>query len=118
MRRMLRAMRAIRIWMVMKRNSVLCLSLVLFFAVACSDTTQSEAQKSLSIYPDQQSADFKQFAKQCSTCHKPPMPNIHPANLWVTTLYRMQKHRQQRGLGRMTETQHQQVLAYLQRHSQ
>ncbi len=102
----------------MKRNNFIVLLLLLLFSVACSDATQQSTQSSVSIYPDQQSADFKQFAKQCSACHRPPMPNIHPANLWVSTLYRMQKHRQQRGLKRMTDAQQQQVLAYLQSHSQ
>jgi len=46
------------------------------------------------------------------------MPNIHPASLWVTTVYRMQNHREKRGLARMTTIQEQQVLAYLQSHSQ
>ncbi|MDQ6970117.1 MAG: hypothetical protein Q9M16_06390 [Mariprofundus sp.] len=101
----------------MKRNSVIALLLVLLLSVACSDATQG-ADKTVSLYPDQQSAGFKQFAKQCSACHRPPMPNIHPANLWVTTLYRMQKHRRQRGLVIMTDAEQQQVLAYLQSHSQ
>jgi len=89
--------------------------LVLLLCAACSDATQGSAP---SNYPDQQSAGFKQFVNQCSACHRPPMPNIHPANLWVTTIYRMQRHRQQQGLLMMTDAEQQQVLAYLQRHSE
>jgi len=102
----------------MRRNNLIALFVLPLFAVACGDSAQQSVSPSVSMYPDQQSADFKQFAKQCSACHRPPMPNIHPANLWVSTLYRMQKHRQQRGLKRMTDAQQQQVLVYLQSHSQ
>jgi len=102
----------------MKRNNLIALVVLSLFVVACGDATQQSRPPSVSVYPDQQSAGFKQFAKQCSACHRPPMPNIHPANLWVSTLYRMQRHRQQRGLTPMNDAQQQQVLAYLQNHSQ
>jgi len=97
----------------MIKSSLVCV-LSLLFLSACSD----DATAVKVLYPDQQSADFKQFASQCSACHRPPMPNTLSAELWLSTVGRMQMHRQKRGLSMMTTTQQQQVLAYLQRHAQ
>jgi len=98
----------------MRKNSVIAI----FLALICTACSDADYDQTVLIYPDQESAGFKQFAKQCSACHRPPMPNIHPSNLWVTTLNRMRKHRQQRGFSVMTEVRQQEVLEYLQSHSQ
>ena len=98
----------------MTKSKLVCLVFVLFFSASCND---APSQKSMSIYPDQQSEEFKQFAKQCSVCHRPPMPDIHPAALWMTTVHRMQRNREKRGLPLMSDMQREQVLAYLQRHA-
>ncbi len=46
------------------------------------------------------------------------MPDIHTPQLWLSTVNRMQRHRQNRGMGMMTDDQKRQVLAYLQGHAQ
>jgi len=101
----------------MTKNSVTCLLLMLLFCVSCSDDSSRSEQQSKQIYPDQESENFKQFARQCSNCHRPPMPNMHTAQLWLSTVNRMQRHREQRGLAKMIDTEKQQVLAYLQSHA-
>jgi len=106
----------------MRKNNLICALLVLFLCSGCSDDSNGSLQQTIkriaADYPDQQSEDFKQFSQQCSACHRPPMPDIHSAGLWLSTVNRMQRHRQQRGLSMMTDTEKQQVLAYLQSHAQ
>lgn len=106
----------------MKRDKLICALFVLFLCAGCSDDSNWSLQQTIkriaADYPDQQSQDFKQFSQQCSACHRPPMPDIHTAQLWLSTVNRMQQHRQQRGLLTMTDREKQQVLAYLQSHAQ
>ncbi len=102
----------------MTKSNFACLLLLLFFCSACSDDPSRSVQHSKNIYPDQQSEGFKQFAKQCSSCHRPPMPNIHTAQQWMSTVNRMLRHREKRALPKMTDIEKQQVLAYLQNHAQ
>ncbi|RLL52879.1 hypothetical protein D8Y20_06435 [Mariprofundus sp. EBB-1] len=104
--------------MVMTKNSVACLFLIVLCCTSCSDDSSRSVQQSILIYPDQESENFKQFAKLCSSCHRPPMPNKHTARLWLSTVNRMQLHRAQGGLAKMTDIEKQRVLAYLQGHAQ
>ncbi len=101
----------------MTKSSFSCLLLLLFFCSACSDDMNHSGQQSKNMYPDQKSEHFKQFAEQCSRCHRPPIPNIHTPQLWLSTVNRMQRHREQRGLAKMTALQKEHVLAYLQSHA-
>jgi len=108
--------------MVMRKSSFIALLLLLLFCSGCSDDSNWSLQQTIkriaADYPDQQSEDFKQFSKQCSICHRPPMPDIHTPQLWLSTVNRMQRHRQNRGMVMMTDDQKRQVLAYLQGHAQ
>jgi len=106
--------------MVMIRNRLLCL-LLLLLCSACGDdanwSLQQAIEQASADYPDQKSESFKQFAKQCSSCHRPPMPDMHSAQQWMSTVNRMLGHREKRGLPMMTDMQKQQVLAYLTSHA-
>jgi len=82
-------------------------------ALLCSGCS-SEPNHVLMTYPEQGSAVFQQFTRQCSSCHRPPMPNVHTAREWEGVVVRMQQHKQQRGLVAMSHAEQQQILAYLQ----
>jgi len=71
----------------------------------------------MTTYPDQESASFQQFSRQCSGCHRPPMPDAHIATAWPMVVARMQQHKEQRGLLVMNDIERQQVLDYLQTHA-
>lgn len=96
-----------------KNNVVAYLVAVLLFCTSCA----SESEPSLISYPDQQSASFQQFSRQCSSCHGLPMPDVHIATAWPTVVARMQQHKEQRGLLVMSDVEQQQVLGYLQTHA-
>jgi len=97
----------------MKRNSLYVLLILLS---ACSNQG-TDTSATTNIYPDQSSTNFQQFSKQCSTCHRPPMPNQHTALEWSGVVDLMQQHRAQAGYGAMSDDVQKQVLAYLQAHS-
>jgi len=99
----------------MKRNSALLL-LGMILMAGCSNQNASDATKT-NQYPDQASAGFKQFSKQCSTCHRPPMPSQHTALEWSGVVDLMQQHRAQAGYGAMSDDVKNQVMRYLQAHS-
>ncbi len=94
----------------MIKNKIGCLIVVLFLCSACD----SDSEHVITTYPDQQSLEFQQFSRQCSTCHRPPMPDVHVAGAWSAVVARMQQHKEQRGLLVMSNIERQQVLAYLQ----
>jgi len=98
---------------IMINNQIVCLFAVLFLCSACDSGFEHVATS----YPDQQSLGFQQFSRQCSTCHRPPMPDAHVADAWPEVLIRMQQHKEQRGLLVMSNVEQQQVLAYLQAHA-
>jgi len=95
-----------------KNNSFICLAVVLLFS-ACD----SESNHALMAYPEQESTAFQEFARQCSSCHRPPMPDVHMAKEWEGVVVRMQQHKEQRGLVAMSYAEQQQVLSYLQTHA-
>jgi len=68
-------------------------------------------------YPEPSSPGFQQFSKQCSSCHRPPMPSQHTAQAWEGVVAVMQKHKAQAGMDIMNKTEKEQVLSYLQQHS-
>jgi len=88
-----------------------------FVIVLLSSACSSESNNALMTYPDQESTAFQQFTRQCSTCHRPPMPDVHVATAWPTVVARMQQHKEQRGLLVMNDVEQQQVLGYLQTHA-
>ncbi|PCI45057.1 MAG: hypothetical protein COB41_02490 [Proteobacteria bacterium] len=98
-----------RVKMAIKNKFVGCFVIVLLCS-ACS----SESNHALITYPDQESTAFQQFTRQCSSCHRPPMPDVHIAKDWNAIVVRMQQHKEQRGLLVMNHAEQQQVLAYLQ----
>lgn len=100
----------------MRKNSF-CLLLLLFLA-GCSNQDTAMNAVAPNIYPDQASVGFKQFSKQCSSCHRPPMPHQHTALEWAGVVDLMQQHRAQAGYGAMSNDVKKQVLLYLQNHSQ
>jgi len=99
----------------MRKNSF---CLLLLFLAGCSSQGETSASATATLYPDQNSAGFQQFSKQCSTCHRPPMPNQHTALEWAGVVDLMQQHRAQAGYGAMSDDVKKQVLQYLQKHSQ
>jgi len=100
--------------MKMNKSNVFFVFLCVFVLSACDTNSQT----TIAQYPEQQSQGFKVFSKQCSSCHRPPMPSTHTAHEWEMVLFRMQKHRQQRGLTVLNEIEKKDILAYLKRHSQ
>ncbi|MDQ6995334.1 MAG: hypothetical protein Q9M18_07040 [Mariprofundaceae bacterium] len=94
--------------------SSLCL---LLFLTACSSQDKPTTAVTNNLYPDQTSTGFKQFSKQCSICHRPPMPNQHTALEWRGVVDLMQQHRAQAGYGAMSEAIKKEVLSYLQAHA-
>ncbi|MDQ6968067.1 MAG: hypothetical protein Q9M14_05220 [Mariprofundaceae bacterium] len=99
--------------MVMIKSKFLCFLIVLLLCSAC-DSESNNNNTLVPAYPAQESAAFQQFSRQCSSCHRPPMPNAHMASTWPTVVARMQQHKQQHGLLVMRESEKQQVLDYLQ----
>jgi len=97
----------------MKRNNYLGLLLLVLFCSSCS----SEVERVTVQYPEQQSEGFRLFTQHCSSCHRPPMPDVHQAQDWPGVVARMQQHKEQRGLMVMSLIQQQQVLVYLQKHA-
>lgn len=91
-------------------NKIGCLAVALFVCSACDSDPEHIAM----IYPGQESASFQQFTRQCSSCHRPPMPDVHIAKAWPAVLARMQQHKEQRGLLVMNDREQQQILGYLQ----
>jgi len=101
--------------MMIKNSAMIVLfGLLPVFLMGCNQETPST---SVAAYPDQGSKNFKQFARQCSACHRPPMPDLHTALAWEGVVSLMQQHRVQQGLGAMKADEKQQVLDYLRRHS-
>ncbi len=90
------------------------LLLLLLALVSCDAEVKSRAA---AVYPDQNSEGFRQFSVSCSHCHLLPQPSLYHRSAWSTVVYRMQKHRQQRGMGRMSLEEEKVVLAYLMAHS-
>ncbi|MDQ6954798.1 MAG: hypothetical protein Q9M20_05080 [Mariprofundaceae bacterium] len=99
----------------MKNNNYAKLLLIVLLACsACDSKTEQEA----ALYPRQDSSEFQVFAKQCSSCHRPPMPDVHTAQAWTRVIARMQQHKEQRGLLVMNAIEQQTILDYLQKHAQ
>lgn len=96
-----------------KNSAVAYLGTALLFLSSCA----SESEPSLASYPDQQSAAFQQFSRQCSSCHGLPMPDAHIATAWPMVVARMQRHKEQRGLLVMSDVEQQKILGYLQAHA-
>ncbi len=101
-----------RMMVMIKNNFLICLGAVLLFS-ACD----SESNHVLMTYPEQESAAFQEFTRQCSSCHRPPMPDVHIAKDWQAVVARMQQHKEQRGLVVMSDAEQQQILSYLQAHA-
>jgi len=59
-------------------------------AVNACDFSSSRPQPA---YPDQKSQAFHIYARNCSGCHVPPLPDAHSAVEWQGVIYRMQQHR-------------------------
>ncbi|MDX8398203.1 MAG: hypothetical protein R8K49_07795 [Mariprofundaceae bacterium] len=97
--------------MVMNRSS--WLAGLLFLGSACDANVEHKP----ALYPDQTSASFELFVKQCSSCHQPPMPDAHLAKAWPAVVERMQQHKQQQGFWVMNAVEKKQVLQYLQSHA-
>ncbi len=88
------------------------------FILALAGCSASETNSTTAaVYPDQTSKGFQQFSKQCSSCHRPPMPNQHTAQEWEGVVAVMQTHKAQAGMEIMNPQETTQVLSYLQQHS-
>jgi hypothetical protein len=96
--------------MVMIKNNLVGFFVIVLLCSACD----SESNHVLMTYPAQESAAFQQFTRQCSSCHRPPMPDVHIARDWQAVVARMQQHKEQRGLVVMSDAEQQQILVYLQ----
>jgi len=97
----------------MIKNNLVGFFVIVLLCSACD----SESNHVLMTYPEQESAAFQQFTRQCSSCHRPPMPDVHLARDWQAVVARMQQHKEQRGLVAMSDIEQQQVLTYLQTHA-
>jgi len=98
----------------MMRTFIFILTLI---SLTACDTSKSDSSQAPQLYPEQNSLAFQQFSKQCSACHRPPMPNQHTAQEWESVIAVMQTHKAQAGMEIMTPAESKQVLAYLQKHS-
>jgi cytochrome c5 len=87
--------------------------LVLLALIGCDSGQHAVTE----VYPDASTEAFAVFSKQCSLCHRPPMPNTHTAIAWESVVARMKQHKQERGQQAMSERESMQVLQYLQSHS-
>ncbi|RMH62715.1 MAG: hypothetical protein D6678_00510 [Zetaproteobacteria bacterium] len=68
-------------------------------------------------YPEMDSRAFNVFARQCSQCHAPPMPDKHTAAEWPGIIARMQQHRVQRSLPPIDAADMGEIRDYLTRHA-
>ncbi|PCH53808.1 MAG: hypothetical protein COC22_01670 [Flavobacteriaceae bacterium] len=94
----------------MIKNNLVGFFVIVLLCSACSP----ESNNTLMTYPEPESAAFQQLTRQCSSCHRPPMPDAHAARDWPAIVARMQQHKEQRGLVVMSHVEQQQILAYLQ----
>lgn len=58
------------------------------------------------------------LGKYCSVCHAPPSPRLHSKAEWPSVISRMDLHRVEARLPALTDSERQQVLAYLQSHAE
>ena len=58
------------------------------------------------------------LGKCCSVCHAPPSPRLHSKAEWPSVISRMDLHRVEARLPALTDSERQQVLAYLQSHAE
>ena len=84
---------------------------------ACNSHDDNPTVAQATQYPEPSSQGFQQFSKQCSSCHRPPMPNQHTAQEWEGVVAVMQTHKAQAGMEIMNQHEKEQVLSYLQKHS-
>jgi len=68
-------------------------------------------------YPDQQSPAFEVYARNCSQCHAPPLPDAHPASRWPNVIARMQQHLVQRSMAPIAAGDIVVLRAYLEAHA-
>jgi len=57
------------------------------------------------------------LTKYCSYCHGVPNPNSHTAREWRSVIFRMQTHRQKRGLKLLNAQEIDSLLQYLGEHT-
>jgi len=82
-------------------------------ATAC-DFSSSEPQ---TVYPDQESHAFQVYARNCSGCHVPPLPDAHSAIEWPGIIARMQQHRMESRMPAITPQAELTVRDYLAAHA-
>ncbi|MDQ6966368.1 MAG: hypothetical protein Q9M23_05550 [Mariprofundaceae bacterium] len=68
-------------------------------------------------YPDQQSQAFNVYARNCSECHAPPLPDAHPAAEWPNVITRMQEHLVQRSMAPIAAADINVLRGYLETHA-
>lgn len=78
----------------MRTLPVLLAGLMVCLVAACD----SFPPKNELEYPDKGSPAFEVYARNCSECHAPPLPDAHPANQWPNVIARMQQHLVQRSM--------------------
>lgn len=98
----------------MNRMRVVLVALVVAWMAAACDNSN---MKSMVEYPDADSPEFQVFAKNCSFCHAPPAPDVHPADEWPGVISRMNNYRIQRAYGAINAGDKTAILKYLASHA-
>jgi len=69
------------------------------------------------VIPDAGSTGGKLLKEFCSACHGAPRPASHKADEWQNIVLRMQNHRIKKAYKPLSETEMQDLVSYLQKHS-
>jgi len=96
------------------RKTGFALLLLCFVALA---TSACDYSRPAIGYPDQQSQAFNVYARNCSQCHAPPLPDAHPASEWPNVIARMQEHLVQRSMAPIAASDIQVLRGYLEAHA-
>lgn len=68
-------------------------------------------------YPDEQSQAFNVYARNCSECHAPPLPDAHTADAWPNVIARMQQHLVERSMAPIAAADMLLLREYLETHA-
>jgi hypothetical protein len=88
----------------------------LFLSLLACEIPPSEGSKKPLPEPD--SAGATALKQYCANCHGLPRPTIHKQNEWRNVVYRMNLRRIKRALGAIPETDFENLVNYMEKHSQ
>lgn len=96
----------------MKIRTLIFLLFAALLPAACDYTPSQHTP-----YPDEQSQGFNVYARNCSECHAPPLPDAHTADEWPNVIARMQQHLVERSMAPIAVADMLVLREYLETHA-